>query len=56
MSVPYEWPAGRYPGHVQDPVSEAKLVGWMGRVPVETRVVRNGAERLIAVFPSSAPD
>jgi 2-polyprenyl-3-methyl-5-hydroxy-6-metoxy-1,4-benzoquinol methylase len=31
MSVPYQWPAGRNPRHLQDPVSEAKLIGWAGR-------------------------
>ena len=56
VSVPYQWPTGLHPGHVQDPVSEAMLVGWVGRSPVETRIVRNGRDRLIAVFPGSELD
>jgi len=56
VSVPHEWPADRRKGHVQDPVTEAKLVGWMGRPAVETKIVRDGsADRLIAVFRGSAP-
>jgi hypothetical protein len=54
--VPYQWPAGRNPRHLQDPVSEAKLIGWAGRAPVETRLVRNGVDRLIAVFRGTASD
>ncbi len=50
ISVPYRWPAGLNPAHVQDPVDEAKLHGWAGRAPVETSVVLNGRDRLIAVF------
>lgn len=56
VSVPHEWPAGRRANHPQDPVSEAKLVGWMGRSPIETLIVRDaGADRLIAVFSGAAP-
>jgi hypothetical protein len=56
VSVPYEWPAGRREGHPQDPISEAKLVGWMGRPPIETMVVRDaGADRLVAAFSGVAP-
>jgi 2-polyprenyl-3-methyl-5-hydroxy-6-metoxy-1,4-benzoquinol methylase len=50
ISVPYRWPAGRTPGHVQDPVDETMLARWAGQPPVETHIVRNGVERLIAVF------
>jgi hypothetical protein len=50
VSVPYRWPAGLSPGHVQDPVDEAKLAGWTGRAPVETRLVVNGYTRMIAVY------
>ena len=56
VSVPYRWPAGLRPGHVQDPVDEAKLIGWTGRTPVETCVVRNGRDRLIAVFHGAAAE
>jgi hypothetical protein len=50
VSVPYLWPAGLHPNHVQDPVDEAKLCAWAGRSPVETSVVLNGRDRLVAVF------
>jgi hypothetical protein len=50
VSVPYMWPAGLNPNHVQDPVDEAKLQSWAGRAPEETCIVRNGQDRLIAVF------
>ena len=50
VSVPYRWPEGTGPGHVQDPVDEVKLVGWAGRTPVETCIVRDELDRLIAVF------
>ena len=52
VSVPYRWPRGLQPAHVQDPVDEAKLAGWTGREPVDQVIVRNGRDRLIAVFRS----
>jgi hypothetical protein len=56
VSVPYRWPAGLSRGHVQDPVDEAKVIRWTGRAPVDTSIVRNGRDRLIAVFEGVAPD
>ena len=53
ISVPYRWPEGLWPWHVQDPVDEAKLAAWTGREPTETLVVADERERLIAVY---APD
>jgi hypothetical protein len=53
VSVPYRWPAGTSPGHVQDPVDEAKLAGWMGRAPREQHVVEDERARLIAVYASA---
>jgi hypothetical protein len=50
ISVPYRWPAGLSPGHVQDPVDEAKLQSWTGHTPVEARLVVNDLTRLIAVY------
>jgi SAM-dependent methyltransferase len=50
ISVPYKWPEGLVKTHRQDPVDEAKLAGWTGRTPVETRVVANGLARLVAVY------
>ncbi len=50
ISVPYKWPKGAHPPHVQDPVDEAKLEAWTGRKPAETCIVHDGADRLIAVY------
>jgi hypothetical protein len=50
VSVPYQWPAGLQPNHVQDPVDEAKLARWIPATPVETLIVTNGRDRLIAVY------
>ena len=33
VSVPFEWPAGRTLGHVNDPVGMADLEQWFGRKP-----------------------
>ena len=51
ISVPYRWPAGQYPPHVQDPVDEASLENWTGRKPTAVSIVEDeGSERLIAVY------
>lgn len=50
ISVPYQWPEGAWPWHVQDPVDEAKLERWTGRQPTELRIVADERERLIAVY------
>ncbi len=50
ISVPYRWPQGYCKTHKQDPVDEAKLERWTQRKPVETQIVTNGKERLIAVY------
>ena len=51
VSVPYKW-LGNAPGHVQDPVDEQKLLGWMQLRPNNSQVVyepfREG--RLIAYY------
>lgn len=42
ISVPYKWDpkvTRKSAGHVQDPVDEAKLDGWMGCAPVNSTVV-----------------
>jgi hypothetical protein len=52
VSVPYRWPRGYYPPHVQDPVDEDALQAWTGRTPVETRIVTDDLQRLIAVYRS----
>jgi SAM-dependent methyltransferase len=50
LSVPYRWPAGISRNHKHDPIDEAKLLSWIGQEPIETRIIKNGRERLIAVY------
>ncbi len=55
VSVPYRWPEGICKHHVQDPVDEAKLQGWMQQPLLEHRIIRDGArDRLIAVLAGKA--
>jgi Methyltransferase domain len=55
VSVPYRWPAGSCKHHVQDPVDEDKLRGWMQQPFLEHRIIRDGArDRLIAVLAGKA--
>jgi Methyltransferase domain len=50
VSVPFRWPAGAHPPHLQDPVDEAKLRDWTGGEPLDSTLVEDGRERLIAVY------
>jgi len=50
VSVPYRWAKGLTPGHIQDPVDEAMLAGWMGREPDQMSVIHDDQPRLIAVY------
>ena len=50
ISVPYKWPRGFCRHHLQDPIDETKLYDWTQRDPVETVIVADGLERLIAVY------
>lgn len=45
ISVPYQWPEGASPHHVQDPVDEAKLREWTGREPSHLVIVSEPLER-----------
>jgi len=54
ISVPYRWPVDFEPNHVQDPIDEAKLALWTGREPVESVIISDEAERLIAVYRQDA--
>ena len=56
ISVPYGWPAGGHESHLHDPVDEAKLRLWTGAEPVETSMVDDGRQRLIAVYRAQATD
>jgi hypothetical protein len=49
VSVPYKWPAGRVAEHVHDPVDEAKVDAWFGRLSTTSTVVRErtGKARLV---------
>jgi hypothetical protein len=53
ISVPYKWPRGLEKSHKQDPVDEAKLERWTQQTPVETRVINDERDRLIAVYQSN---
>jgi SAM-dependent methyltransferase len=50
ISVPYRWPPNDHSSHLHDPVDEAKLRRWTGLEPVESTIVDDGKERLIAVY------
>ncbi len=50
ISVPYLWPLETHRSHLHDPVDEAKLRRWTGAEPVETSIVDDGRQRLIAVY------
>ncbi len=51
ISVPYKWRKGHCKWHVQDPVDEAKVLGWAKKPWLNSAIVEDdGAKRLIAVF------
>ena len=51
LSVPYRWKKGKCKYHVQDPVTLAKVVEWVGKKPAEYEIVEdNGMKRLICVY------
>ena len=56
ISVPLQWPAGRVPGHINDPVDLEKLRTWTGRDPSYAVVVAeplqedSSRNRLIAYY------
>lgn len=52
LSVPYKWPADYCNTHLHDPVDEKKLMSWTKMKPLETRIVKDVRERLIAVYKS----
>jgi hypothetical protein len=52
VSVPYQWPEGFCLEHVQDPIDESKLLGWVGRQPIDKAIVTDDRlARFIGVFP-----
>lgn len=55
ISVPYRWPAGAVASHREDPVDEAKLRDWAGREPLESLIVNDARQRLVAVFRGDHP-
>lgn len=58
ISVPYKWKAGQTPGHVHDPVDEAKLMDWFGTKPCYSylcREVTGNIFRLIQVYDRRTP-
>jgi hypothetical protein len=51
VSIPYNWPFDEESDHTNDPIDEAKLLGWAGRRWMKARIVEDDSrERLIAVF------
>lgn len=55
VSVPYRWPVGACKYHVQDPVDEDKLRGWLQQPFLDHCIIRDdGRERLIAVVAGHA--
>lgn len=51
VSVPYEWPKGDEPSHLQDPISQTKFDTMMGRAPLEQIIVFDGKRlRLVARY------
>lgn len=50
ISVPYRWPAKADGAHMHDPVEESKLRAWTGVEPIDSAVVENGKQRLVAVY------
>ena len=51
ISVPYKWPKGFCKYHVQDPVTEDKILGWTGRKCLESYVIEDsGVQRIICVY------
>ena len=50
ISVAYKWAAGPESGHFHDSIDEEKLDAWTARTPRERVVVKDEAERLVAVY------
>lgn len=59
ISVPYKWPEGKTPGHVNDPVDGSVLKKWFHRTPNYQIVVRepflNERARLFAIYDAGDP-
>ncbi len=61
VSVPYKWPAGHNPAHVNDPVDRKRLAEWFGRRPnyqivVQEPFIRKTGARLFALYDPENPD
>jgi hypothetical protein len=51
ISVPYKWPKGFCKYHVQDPVSEEKLLSWTGRSCNESYIIEDASvKRIVCVY------
>ena len=54
ISVPYMWKKGKCPNHLQDPVDENKIYGWMKRNPTKTRISTDkNMQRIICYYDES---
>ena len=50
LSLPWGWPAGEEPSHVQDPVDGAKVKLWTGRNPTSCRVTPGTRPRAVLLY------
>lgn len=53
ISVPYRWPRGKQPSHLQDPVEASMLMAWAGKSPFRQALVtepQGSVQRLVALF------
>jgi hypothetical protein len=51
ISVPYLWPKGFCKYHVQDPVSEEKLMSWTGRPYNEAYIIEDASvKRIVCLY------
>jgi hypothetical protein len=51
ISLPYMWPMGFCKYHVQDPVSEEKILSWTGRTYNEAYIIEDATvKRIVCVY------
>jgi hypothetical protein len=51
VSVPYRWPKGKQAGHVQDPVTLAKVLQWSAPLePLYMERIMDRSERMILLY------
>lgn len=51
VSVPFCWPKGGEPSHLQDPIDARKLAGFMGGPPRKAEIIQDGRrQRIVGVW------